>query len=189
MNGDVETGVTIMRVVAALDAGPMLACRVRPIGADETSEQVERDLAQLGAALLIETLEALEAGTAVETPQDDTRASYAPRLTKEEGLLDWSLSAQALHNRVRGLRPWPQAYTFLGDERLVIASGRPAGISHDREPGTVLLARGAMVVAAGAGTSFEVLAIQPEGRRLMGARDFLAGHAIAPGASLGGPAR
>jgi methionyl-tRNA formyltransferase len=193
MEGDSETGITIMRVVLALDAGPMLARRARAIGPDETSEDVERDLAQIGAALLVETLDALETGTVVETPQDDARATFAPRLTKEEGLIDWSLPASALHDRVRGLRPWPQAFTFLDGRRIVVHRGRAAGVgpvAAETAPGTVVEAHAdRLVVAAGAGTAFEILVLQPEGRRPMPTRDFLAGRRVEPGSRFGGPAR
>jgi methionyl-tRNA formyltransferase len=201
MNGDAETGVTIMRVVLALDAGPMLARVVRPIGPDEPADAVERDLAQLGATLLVDTLEGLERGEVVEVVQDETQATYAPRLTKEEGLIDWSLPAGRLHDRVRGLRPWPQAYTFLGPLRLVVLRGTalpdasesasaPAGaqVPGDVVPGTVLASRGdEFLVAAGQGTAYRVLELQPEGKRAMRVRDFLAGHPLPVGTRLGGP--
>src|SRR5947207_6001777 len=120
MNGDPETGVTIMRVVKELDAGPMFAKAARPIGPDETSDVVEEALAGMGAGLLISVLDQIAAGTAREEPQDDPRATYAPRLTKEEGLIDWSKPSLAIHNRVRGLYPWPHAYTFLHGHRLIV---------------------------------------------------------------------
>jgi methionyl-tRNA formyltransferase len=182
MAGDTSTGVTIMRVVRALDAGPTLACRGRPIHPDETSVDVERDLAVLGANLLVRTVDDLSAGRAVETPQDDARATYAPRLTREDGQLDWSRQARVLHNQVRGLHPWPRAATCLEGVRLILhrtAIGRAA----DRgEPGEVLEASGdALVVTAGAGTTLRLLEIQPEGKRVMSAREFLAGHRITAG--------
>src|SRR5207253_9914971 len=105
--GDAETGITIMRVVSALDAGPTLAVLRRPIGRDETSEEVERDLARLGAGLLVSVVDALAAGHVIEQPQDEARATYAHRLTKEDGLIDWSQPAARIHNLVRGLHPWP----------------------------------------------------------------------------------
>src|SRR5207247_4267161 len=107
-----ETGVTIMRVVKALDAGPILAKVNRPIGPDEASDVIERDLARLGASLLISVVDGLAENGVEETPQDDAAATYAHRLTKADGLLDWTEPARALHNRVRGLHPWPHAYTF-----------------------------------------------------------------------------
>jgi methionyl-tRNA formyltransferase len=118
--GERETGVTIMRVVKALDAGPMLAKAPRPIGPEETSDDVERDLARLGAELLVSTVDALAAGVAVETPQHDALATYAPRLTKDDGLIDWHQPAEHIHNLIRGLHPWPHAFTFLHAKRLIL---------------------------------------------------------------------
>src|SRR5205814_7479295 len=110
--GEIETGITIMRVVKALDAGAMLAVRRRAIDPDETSEAVERDLAELGADLLVTTLDRLAYGPIPEEPQDEAHATYAPRLTKEDGVVDWSRSAVDIHNLIRGLHPWPHAFTF-----------------------------------------------------------------------------
>ena len=194
MNGDAKTGVTIMRVVKELDAGPMFATVTRPIGPDETSDVVEDALAGLGAELLIDVLDRLPGGTAHEEPQDDSQATYAPRLTKEEGLIDWSQSAWAIHNRVRGLYPWPHAYTYLNGARLIIRrtrvqlAGRKApDLAGRKAPsyeggGTVVnIDADAIFVMAGNGEELVVLEIQPEGRRPMSVRDFAAGHRIAPG--------
>jgi methionyl-tRNA formyltransferase len=180
--GDRETGVTIMRVVKALDAGAMLATIRRPIGDDETSVEVERDLARLGAALLVETVDRLAAGPIDEVPQDDSRATYAHRLTKEDGLVDWTRSAREIHNLIRGMHPWPNAYSFLGGRRLIllrstVIAAAPAGVA----PGTVLSARGDdLHVATGEG-AVAVEAVQTEGARPMPTRAFLAGHRIEPG--------
>lgn len=187
LNGEHETGVTIMRVVKALDAGPMLARVVRPIGIDEASDVIERDLASMGARLLVGVVDQLAAGPVPEEPQDDRAASYAPRLTKDEGLLDFTRPALEVHNRIRGLRPWPSAYTFLRGVRLVIhharLSGRDAG---DATPGTCVQADGqAITVACGDGRAVEILQIQPAGRRVMAARDFLAGHGRLTGQRFG----
>ena len=103
MHGDRETGVTIMRVVPELDAGAMFATVTRPIDPDDTSDVVERDLAALGAELLVDIVSRMAQGTATETPQDASQATYAARLTKEEGHLDWTLPAEHLRNQVRGL--------------------------------------------------------------------------------------
>jgi methionyl-tRNA formyltransferase len=179
--GERETGVTIMRVVKALDAGPMLAKAARPIAGDETSTDVERDLSLAGARLLVEILDGLAAGTVAETPQDDGAATYAPRLTKEDGLIDWTMPASRVHDLVRGLHPWPHAYAFLNGRRFIllrtIASAEPA----EAPPGCVVTARGdELRIAAGLG-SLRVAAIQVEGGRPMTAREFLAGHRLLPG--------
>src|SRR5262249_15123855 len=106
--GEAETGVTIMRVVAALDAGGMLAKAVRPIGPDDTSVDVERDLAAIGARLALDVIDALTEGGATAVEQDESQATYAPKITKDESAVDWTaLSSEQLHNLVRGLQPWP----------------------------------------------------------------------------------
>ena len=176
--GDAETGVSIMRVVQALDAGGVFATGTRPIGPDDTSAEVEHDLARLGASLLLEVLDQLASGSAVETPQDDGAATYAHRLRKEEGLIDWRAGAAAIHNQVRGLQPWPMAWTFIGGQRLIIIRTRIAPETADsgRVPGSILqVSRDAFRVQTGAGL-LDVLTVQPEGRRAMAARDFAAGH-------------
>jgi methionyl-tRNA formyltransferase len=189
--GDSDTGVTIMRVVRELDAGAMLARAVRGIGPDETSEEVERDLARMGAALLAGVVDALARGPLKEAPQDGDAATYAPRLRKEEGLVDWELPATAIHNLVRGLQPWPHAYTYLHGRRLILLSSRverQAAPSASGTAGTILAAEGgAFHVATGAQGRLAIERLQPEGGRPMGAREFLAGHAVAPGSQLGSP--
>jgi methionyl-tRNA formyltransferase len=185
IEGHAETGVTIMRVVKALDAGAMFARATRPIGPDETSDVIERDLATLGAELLVSVVDQMAAGTAHEEPQDDALATYAPRLGKEEGLIDWSQPAAAIHNRIRGLHPWPHAYTYLGPHRLIllrtINPGESAGPAA-AQPGTILtVTPQGFAVATGDGRLI-VERVQPEGRRAMSARDFLAGHRVVPGA-------
>ena len=124
INGDEETGVTIMRMVVALDAGAMLMKVTRPIGIDETSDVVERDLARLGVAPLLSVITQIAEGTVREEPQDDSQSTYAARLTKEEGLIDWSLPAAAIHNRVRGLYSWPHAYTQINGSRVIVLKSR-----------------------------------------------------------------
>jgi len=181
IDGDTETGVTIMRIVKALDAGAMFAKVARPIGPDETSDAVERDLADLGATLLVSVVDQIAGGTSREEAQDDTLATYAARLTKEEGLIDWSLSATAIHNRVRGLYPWPHAYTYLGDRRLILLATRSGAESVKAQPGTIVaIVSDGFEVAAGQGRVI-VEQVQPEGGRSMRAREFLAGHRIQPG--------
>jgi methionyl-tRNA formyltransferase len=178
--GERETGVTIMRVVKALDAGPMMATAHRAIGADETSDEVERDLARIGAPLLVRTVDDLAAGTARETPQDDSTATYAHRLTKDDGALDWNASSIHVHNVVRGLHPWPHASTFLHGRRLILlrssSSDEPAGAP----AGTILDAKGDLIVAAGSGR-VHLIEVQAEGKRPMTAREFLAGHRVTAG--------
>lgn len=184
MAGDPETGVTIMRVVPALDAGPMIARVSVPIAPDATSVEVEADLADRGAALLLEAVEQLAEGRAVETPQDDSQATYAAKITKAESPIDWSLPAVEIHNRVRGLQPWPLASTTVQGTRCLLHRTRRAEPSTEAAPGTVLRADGdTLTVATGAGV-LQVMQIQPEGRRAMTAREFLSGHRLPAGLRL-----
>ena len=183
LNGDPETGVTIMRVVKALDAGPALATVTVPIGVDDTTTIVESLLAIEGADLLVRTLDAIEAGTAVETPQDDRQATYAPKLTKAEAMVEWSHPAPRIHNQVRGLWPWPHASTYLGGTRFILHRSRLSGLGHADVPGTIVRAStlDGVHVACGASTTLELLDIQLEGKRVMTARDLLASKALAAG--------
>jgi len=192
--GATETGVTIMRVVKALDAGPMLATVTRPIGPDETSDRVERGLATLGADLLVRTTDALAAGTVRETPQDDASATYAHRLTRDDGVIDWSRTAQQIHNQIRGLHPWPHAFSWLIGQRVIVHRSRVVpeperGQSGDRvrsdpEVGTVVQAADTLRVATGTGL-LELQILQLEGKRPMPVREFLAGHPITAGQRFG----
>jgi methionyl-tRNA formyltransferase len=177
--GERETGVTIMRVVRRLDAGPMLASVTRPIGREETSVEVERDLARLGATLLVEIADRLAEGHVAETPQDEDAATYAPRLTKEDGAIDWSCPAARIHDSIRGLHPWPHAFSFLEGRRFIlIASAVDRLTSSSETPGTIVESEGdRLVVATGEG-ALRLLEIQPEGKRSMSVREFLAGHRI-----------
>jgi methionyl-tRNA formyltransferase len=200
MNGDSETGVTIMRVVKALDAGAMLSSLRVPIDPDETSEELEKRLAVAGARLLVETVDEMERGRVIETPQDDALSTYAPRLRKEEGLIDWSGPAADIHNQVRGLHPWPHAFTFGPSGRLIVhrsahqpaEGGQEAGAADTSErsapPGTIVAADPAhgLIVSTGRGT-LHLLEVQAEGGRVQPADQFLLGHTLEPGARFGPP--
>jgi methionyl-tRNA formyltransferase len=188
IDGMPETGVTIMRMVLALDAGGMFAKVTRPIGSDETSDIVERDLAHLGASLLLDVIDDLAAGRAVEEPQDDSLSTYASKITKEEGLIDWTLAATHIHNRVRGLYPWPHAFSYLNGERLIVMRSHVAPEPTSADPGTIVDASsGAISVATGHGGRLAIDEVQPEGRRAMKVRDYLAGHPIQPGTRFSAP--
>lgn len=188
MAGETETGVTIMRVVKALDAGPMLATASRPIGPDETSDIVERALADIGARLLIETLDRLAAGEVREQPQDDAAATYASRITREDGAIDWTRSAKAVHDQIRGLYPWPHAFSFVDGRRIIFwASSVVATSANAAAPGTIVEAsHERLYIATGSGT-LSVAMLQVEGRRPLPTREFLAGHSLTPGARFGSP--
>ena len=184
MAGDEETGITIMRIVKELDAGPMFARVVRPIPPDATSADVERDLAAAGGNLLVKVVDDIAAGRAHETPQDDHQATYAPKVIKEEGAIDWTRSAKEIHNQVRGLIPWPVAWTHAGDVRLQIIRTDVEPRDATGQPGEIVESGGDMLrVCTGDGV-LRVITVKPEGKRAMSAREFVAGHALAPGARL-----
>ena len=190
MAGDAGTGVSIMRMVQALDAGGVFAIAYRAIGPDETSEEVEHDLAESGARLILPVIDALGTGAANETPQDDSLVTYAPRLTREDGLISWEAPAFAIHNQVRGLYPWPHAFTSLDGARVIVL--RTSVGSHGivpppnaRSGQVVAVDREAIVVAAGDGRPLALLQVQAEGRRAVNAREFAAGTRLQPGARFG----
>lgn len=182
--GDAETGVTIMRVVQELDAGPVVARVVRPIPPDATGQDVSRDLAGAGAALLVEVVDALAAGRAREEPQDAALVTYAPKIAPEEYRIDWSLPARDVHNRTRAL--WPDAWTSIDGLRVrllrtEVPEPEERAEGSRRAPGEVLEAsRGVLRVAAGDG-AVRILELQPADKRAMPARDFLNGHRLTPG--------
>jgi methionyl-tRNA formyltransferase len=184
INGEAETGVSLMQVVQALDAGPVFDSVGRPIGPNDTSTEVEADLARLGAALLVSVIDQIADGTARAVAQEDSLATYAPRLEKHEGIIDWAQDATAIHNRVRGLQPWPMASSWLGAQRLILVQStvRDANHAGGVPPGAVLAAsREALSVQTGRGV-IDILRVQPEGRRPMAVRDYLAGHPVDAGA-------
>jgi methionyl-tRNA formyltransferase len=184
LNGDTETGVTIMRIVKELDAGPMFAQVAVSIGESATSAEVERSLAAVGGRLLVDVVDRMAEGSAAEVPQDDTRATWAPKITREEGLVDWSRPATAIHNQVRGLTPWPHAWTHLEGLRLILTSTAVEPEGGAARAGEVLeAAADRLRVRAGEGV-IRILGLQPEGRRAMTAREFLAGRPILPGTTL-----
>lgn len=188
INGDRETGVTIMRVVTALDAGPMFTAARRPIGPDETTPEVERDLASLGARLVVEVADRLAAGTAHEVAQDDSLATYAPKIERHEGTVDWTLPARRIHDLVRGLQPWPLVSAWLGGARCLLHRTQPAEASSGAPAGTIVQASGGVIaIAAGDGRLLRILDLQPEGRRVMSAREFLAGRRLEAGTLVSRP--
>lgn len=190
LNGDAETGNTVIQMTAGLDAGPCLGVDVVPIDPDETAGELEARLAARGGALVLSIVDALAAGTATGVKQDRAQASKAPRLEKEHGAIDWSRPAQAIKNQVRALDPWPRAYTAWqrgAGEPLRLILHRTAVIdpspNPEVQPGTVLDAGQRLLIATGAG-ALEILALQPAGKRVMAAPEFLRGYQLTPGQRL-----
>ncbi|MGH9780097.1 MAG: methionyl-tRNA formyltransferase, partial [Candidatus Acidiferrales bacterium] len=184
INGETTTGVTTMRIDAGLDTGPILLQRETPITDNDTAATLAARLAELGVGLMMETLRGLEAGTVKPKPQDNSRASKAPLLKKEHGRLDWSLPARALFNLIRGLVPWPGAFTNFRGQLLHIwraAEAAPEGVAQAPAPGTLLVEKHALYVACRESTWLRLEELQPANRKRMTAADFLNGFHVQPG--------
>ena len=180
--GERETGITVIRLVKRMDAGPMLARMVRPVGPDESSEEIQKDLADIGADLLLSVVADMSSGRCPEVPQDHSLATLAPRLTREDGIIDWNRPAEDIHNLVRGLHPWPHACTYLQGERHVILRTFVDTQSSFPQypPGTVCVAHGdRLLVACGSDTTLGIRELQTAGRKPLTTRAFLSGRPIA----------
>ena len=179
LNGDRETGVTIQHMAAALDAGDIITARRTPIGPEEDAAELTERLALLGAEALSEAVAALAAGTASRTPQPaEGEGGYASMLTREMSPVDWTRPAQAIHDQIRGLIPWPCATAVLAGRRLKLFRSR-VGEETGCVPGTVLAAgREGIQVACGDGRSLYLTEVQADGGRRMAAADYLRGHPI-----------
>jgi len=182
-NGERETGVTIMQMDAGMDTGPMLARRATAISDDETAPMLSARLAELGAEVLSETLPEIERGQLAPAPQDEREATYAPILKREDGLVDWRLSAREIANRTRAFQPWPGTYTQFRGARLTFWRAREVEIkSRMAEPGTITSIDNSGIIIACAGSTFlRVEELQTEGKRRMLARDFVNGFRIGAG--------
>ena len=179
LNGDRESGVTIMHMAHDLDAGDIIAQSATPIGPDETAPELYTRLAHLGAELLVQVVADLAAGTAGRIPQDHSKATLAPMLSKELSPMDWNRTAGQLHNQVRGLIPWPAAVTTLGGNRCKVFSTTIMPGQTSTAPGTILRADKAGIdVACGQGTVLRIDELQPDGGKRMKAADYLRGHPI-----------
>jgi methionyl-tRNA formyltransferase len=184
-NGEMQTGVTIMRIDAGLDTGDMVLKRSLTIYPDETALELSRRLAPIGAELLVEAINQIESGTASFEPQDQALATYAPILKKEDGRVDWSRPAIEIYNRLRGFTPWPGSYTAFRGQVLQIYKARTIEAAAEREPGTLHVEKHRLLVRCGAG-SLEVLELQIEGKKRMPIESFLNGYSLSSGERLGG---
>jgi len=187
VNGETRTGVTSMQIDSGLDTGPMLLKYETEIGRDETAPELGARLADAGAPLIAETLRGVENGKIAATPQDGSQATLAPPLKKEDGRVDWSLDARAIYNRIRGLQPWPGAFTtFRGKNcqiwgkplKPVAAGGMPGIMLPTKEDGLLVICGGASVL--------RVDHVQLEGRKRVTAEEFLNGARLVPGERFGG---
>jgi len=186
-NGEPATGATTMRLDEGLDTGDILLQREMPLAPSMTSEDVFPLLAEMGADLMMETLRELDAGQLTPRPQDHTRATLAPILTRDDGRIDFSRPAMAIYNRWRGFQPWPGAWTMLGGRKLAVHRMLPTELRGTRahQPGAMAVEQGTLFAACGDGTWIELVEVQPEGKRRMSAGEFLRGHALETGAVLG----
>nr|WP_302467353.1 methionyl-tRNA formyltransferase [Intestinimonas massiliensis (ex Afouda et al. 2020)] len=179
LNGEAVTGVTIMHMAPALDAGDIIAQVSTPIGADETAPTLTARLAELGAELLVSAVEAIGAGTAARTPQDEADSTYAPMLSRELSPMDWSKPARTLHDQVRGLLPWPAAVAEFGGIRCKVFSTDLPIQTTDAAPGTILEAgKRGIDIACGGGTVLHIDELQADGGKRMKAADYLRGHPL-----------
>jgi methionyl-tRNA formyltransferase len=193
--GETQTGVTIIRMSAGLDAGEILLQEKVDILSDETAGELEARLAPIGAKLALETVDRLERGPVIGTTQDMALVTKAPKLRKDMGQIDWSKPAETVWNQIRAMQPWPTAYTFLHHgghppTRILIVDAARGSFDVSEQPGG--LSRSAteegeamLLVATGQGTGLRILELQPAGKRRMAAAEFLRGRPIQPGDRFG----
>jgi methionyl-tRNA formyltransferase len=185
INGEEKSGVTTMFIEEKLDAGPVLLQRAAFVGTRETAPELMSRLSVFGADLLGETLDRLDELRPLAQHEDE--ATYAPLLKKEDGQIDWSLSAVAIERRVRGLQPWPNAYTHLSNRHFIIWSAEPvSSLEIPGQPGQIAKAEGdSLIVHCGEASALQLLEIQPQGKRRMSVRDFLNGTPLKAGEKFG----
>jgi len=185
LNGEEKSGITTMRLVEKMDAGPIFLQEELPIAPDETTASLEAQLIPIGAKLLLKTIRGLQDGTSTAKPQREEEATYAPILKKEDGQIDWTQPAKAIERRVRGLYPWPSAYTYLGRKILKLYRATVILQAEAALPGEVVKAdKGGFWVATGK----EILSleeVQLENKKRLPATEFLKGSRIEKGAHLG----
>jgi methionyl-tRNA formyltransferase len=182
-NGETVTGVTTMRIDAGLDTGDILLQQEISIAPDDTAETLAPRLAAVGADLMIETLRGLQEATIHPQPQQNSRATLAPILKKEDGLIDFSRSAHEIVNRLRGFQPWPGAYTRFRGKNLQFLKARP--VDESLPQAELHIRNESLFVGCGPGTSLELLELQLEGKKRTSARDFMHGYRPKPGEKLG----
>lgn len=180
VSGETETGVTIMHMAQELDAGDIIDQAVTPIDPDESVETVHDRLAEMGGKLLVEVVEKLKAGTASRNPQDASEATYAPMLSRELSAIDWKQSAKAIHDKIRGLSPWPAASTdIIHGTTIKIFGSSNLGESTSADAGTIVAAgKQGIDVACGDGRLLRITQLQAPGGKRMAAADYLRGHPL-----------
>ncbi|MBP5372900.1 MAG: methionyl-tRNA formyltransferase [Clostridia bacterium] len=184
INGEAVSGVTIMQTEEGIDTGDILAVKEVPIGENETAGELFDRLSTEGAELLCKTLDDIESGRAVPVKQDESKATYVKTISKTDALIDWSKRANEIKNLVRGMNPWPIAYTFLHGKMLKIYSAEVVGGFDCPSFGKVVKADRSLVISCGKG-ALKVCELQLEGGKAMPAEDFLRGRNISEGDVLG----
>jgi methionyl-tRNA formyltransferase len=181
INGEEETGITTMMMDVGMDTGDILLTETVPIYPEDTAGTLHDRLAMIGAEVLIDTLTQLADGNLKSTPQDDSKATVAPMLKKEDGRIDWNRPASSIANQIRGMSPWPGTFAFIGDKRLKIFKAIPVAAELTGTPGTVLISfANELRIATGDG-ALSVLEVQSESGRRLNIKDYLLGHPIEPG--------
>ena len=175
VNGETKTGNTTMRIDAGMDTGEMLMQQELAIGGDETAPDLTARLAEAGARLLVETLRGIARGTLTGRAQNDAEATLAPILKREDGLIDWSLSARQIYNRMRGLTPWPDAYTQFRSQTCHLRGVPVSNEGSDAAAGTIVSRDGKLHVACGQGSLLELSTVKLEGRKQVSAAEFANG--------------
>jgi methionyl-tRNA formyltransferase len=183
--GETVTGVTTMLLDEGLDTGGMLLRREVSIGPSTTAEDLYPTLSQIGAELMIQTLQGLESRSIKPEKQDDSVATLAPILTRDDGAIDFSLSAKETYDRWRGFQPWPGAWTTIDGKKLLVSRMRPAHVASTFAPGHVFIEHGQLFASCGEGTWIALEEIQLEGKKRMPPGDFLRGYALKSGDRLG----
>jgi len=184
MNGDVESGVTTMRMDKGMDTGDICLMQTVPILPEDTAQQLHDALAEAGGPLALKTISEIEKGTLRFIPQDESEATYAPKLKKEEGRLNWNKDNVSLLNLIRGVQPWPGAYCFLRGRRLKINRAEIAEGSPGDRPGFVARVSDYGIEAGTGKGRLIIRELQPEGKKKMSAKSFLLGHGVQPGDRL-----
>ena len=179
LNGDAVSGVTTMVMEESLDAGGVLLREEVPISIETTEGELAETLAEVGARLLLKTLEELQSGGLTPTPQDETLATWAPKITKAESAVSWERPALEIHNRIRALNPKPGAVIDFRGEKINLWRSRPVEGAWNASPGTLIgVAGNALRVACGGGTAIDILEMQRPGKKRTTGREFASGMRI-----------
>jgi methionyl-tRNA formyltransferase len=184
INGETETGITTMKMNTGLDTGDVLLAHKVPINDDDDAQSLHDTLAQKGSDLVLKTLNQFDCGSLEGTSQNIKLASYAPKLKKEDGLIQWNQPAIKIHNLVRGLAPWPGAFSFLESKRFKICKTEIKNCDSSNQPGVILRISGHGIEVGTQSKKIIITELQPEGKKRMDVKSFLAGHKLIIGSKF-----